>query len=450
VVRHTLEVALRVLTAEGPAAVRDRALDRVEEWRRRRAFRSGRDDSPLEAAVLNVLSSPLARRLGGLQIQFLHRLELEAQERAYALLHPEANGYRLERRHGRRRRAQALPGPAVVSPASLEDGAFETAVRRAAEVSGAKAVHVEGLAGVPPGSLLRIARSGWPLILSLHDFALFCPRPDLLERPAQKFCGYCVDLERCRACLGQQWDVAADFQLRYREAGAELLKSATVVIHPSNYLRSKFFELVPGLDRAVHRVIELGSPVSPPRAPDTGSRPVRHVAFVGTARVGKGALVFENVVRGLGAAGSHGVRWSVFGGGEPDLLRRLSRVPGVSIRGYYRAGTLPRLLRRHRVDVALLLSIVPESYGLTLSECWEAGVPVIAFDHGAIGERVRARGGGVLVPLAADWKGILGALSEVLNGRWPETVPAAATEPPPSARHAARAHLELYRELGFL
>src|SRR5204862_7861290 len=102
-----------------------------------------------------------------------------------------------------------------------------------------------------------------------------------------------------------------------------------------------------------------------------------------------------------------------------------------------RAGTLPRLLRKHRVDLALLLSIVPESYGLTLSECWEAGVPVIALDHGAIAERMRARGGGVLVPPAADWRGVLAALYHVLDGRWPETVPAAATEPTPSVRPAA-------------
>jgi glycosyltransferase involved in cell wall biosynthesis len=122
----------------------------------------------------------------------------------------------------------------------------------------------------------------------------------------------------------------------------------------------------------------------------------------------------------------------------------------VSNRGYYRAGALPRLLRQHRIDLALLLSIVPESYGLTLDECWEAGVPVIAFDHGAVGERVRAQGGGMLVPLADGWRGVLGVLSEVLNGRWSGTAPVAATERPSSTRHAALAHLRLYRELGLL
>jgi len=449
-VKRTLGVALRVLSAEGPAAVRDRFLDRVAEWRRRQSFRPPRDEGRVIAAVLNVLTTPPVRRLGGIQIQFLRRLELEGERRAYALLYPETRGYRLERKHGGRREALGLAGPVTASAVSLEDDAFETAILRAAEVSRAKAVHVEGAAGAPPVSLLRIARSGLQLLLSLHDFALFCPRPDLLERPALAFCGYCVDLRRCRSCLGQDWNVPPDFQGRYREASAELLRSARAVIHPSSYLRSKFLELVPGLDRRVHRVIEPGSPAAPPCAPGAMRRPVRHVAFVGAVHVRKGALVFENVVRRLEGTGGRGIRWSVFGGGEPDLLRRLSRLPGVAVRGYYRAGTLPRLLQRHDVDVALLLSIVPESYGLTLDECRQAGVPVIAFDHGAVAERLRARGGGILVPPAAGWSGVKDALSEVLIGGWPEAVRAAAMAPPPSASQAASAHLDLYRELGFL
>ena len=63
------------------------------------------------------------------------------------------------------------------------------------------------------------------------------------------------------------------------------------------------------------------------------------------------------------------------------------------MRGYYRAGSLPGLLRRESVDLALLLSIWPESYGITLDECRAAGVPVVAFDHGAMGERLRWEGG---------------------------------------------------------
>ena len=442
----TLGVTLRVLAAEGPVAVCDRFLDRMEEWGRRRTFRLPSNGRAIRAGVLNVLPTPPARRLGGIQIQFLRRLTLEAEERAYALLYPDGRRYRLERQHGSRRDALALPGPVVGSAVSLEDTAFEEAVLRAAELAKATAVHIEGLAGIPFTSMLHLGGHGLRIILSLHDFALLCPRPDLQEQPSAQFCGYCEDLTRCHACLGQDWNVAADFQSRYREAGAELLRSAHAAIYPSNFLRSKFFELVPGLDRGAHRVIEPGSGAEPTRLARRGAPgPVRHVAFVGTVQARKGALVFEEVVRGI-AQEFPGIRWSVFGGGEPDLLRRLRRLPGVSTRGYYRAGTLPRLLRRRRVDLALLLSIVPESYGLTLGECREAGVPVIAFDHGAVAERVRALGGGILVSPDEQWGGVMRAVREVVTGRQLPVWSTAAT--PSSARDAARSYLQLYRELG--
>jgi len=102
-----------------------------------------------------------------------------------------------------------------------------------------------------------------------------------------------------------------------------------------------------------------------------------------------------------------GLRWSAYGGGDPELLARLRRLP-VRVRGYYRSGTLPRLLRRDGVDLALLLSIVPESYNLVLDECAAAGVPVVAFDLGAVGERLRS---GQLVPLAEGAEGIVRAMS---------------------------------------
>ena len=442
----TLGIARDVLAAEGPAAVRDRILDRVEEWRRRRAFRPARTGASFAAPVLNLLATPPARRLGGIQIQFLRRIAVEADERPVTVLYPDARGHRLEHQHRSRRHALTLPGPGGLARLSLRDADFETAVLRAADLSKATAVHVEGVAGLPLASLLEIGRRGLGLVLSLHDFALLCPRPDLLEQPVSTFCGYCRDLDRCHACLAQHWDVGADFQRRYRAAGAELLHAARAVVHPSHYLCSTYLDLVPGLDAAAHRVIAPAGPT-----PAAGSRPaarsvVRHVAFVGTVRVQKGALVFEDVVRMLGPRAGGGVRFSVFGGGDRQLLRRLSRLPDVSVRGYYRAGTLPRLLRRHDVDLALLLSITPESYGLTLDECREADVPVIAFDHGAVAERVRGQGGGVLVPTAAGASGVLTALRDVLAGGPPGGGPIVA-DPSAGVRHAALAHLRLYHEL---
>ena len=450
--RSAIDTVLRVLAAEGPVAARDRLLDRLQEWRRRRRFRvsrAGEGAPAISASLLNVLPTPPSPRLGGIQIQFLRRLRFEVEERACALLYPEGGGYRLERQRGRHRDAVALAGPALSSPLALEDAPFEAAVLRGAERAGARGLHVEGLSGLPAGSLLGARRAGLRVVLTLHDFSLFCPRPHLLEQPGSRFCRYCEDLPRCHACLGAEWDVPQDFQRRYREVGAELLRAADAVVYPSDFLRSRFLDLVRGLDPAVHRVIAPGGPLHVPvtrSGSDVARPPVQHIALVGSVRIQKGARVFEEVVRHLAADGSRSIRWSVFGGGEADLLHRLRRLPGVSVRGYYRAGSLPRLLREHGVDLALLLSTSPESYGLTLDECLAAGVPVIAFDHGAIAERVRRVGGGILVPLEADYRGVVDALRGVLGNQRPE-VPRAIPDLLPQARQAARAHLQLYREL---
>ena len=105
------------------------------------------------------------------------------------------------------------------------------------------------------------------------------------------------------------------------------------------------------------------------------------MALVGGVQAHKGALVFEEVVRRLE--------------GEDSALDRLRRrrcgAAGPAAPAAAGAGPRllperhpPALLRRDGVDLALLLSIVPESYSLVLDECAAAGVPVVAFDLGAV------------------------------------------------------------------
>jgi glycosyltransferase involved in cell wall biosynthesis len=294
------------------------------------------------------------------------------------------------------------------SPIALDDEAFERAVRSAVGSLGATTLHVEGLAGLPPRSLLRF--QDLDLIVSLHDFAAFCPRPHLLEQPQLRFCRYSRDLARCGSCLRQDWPVEDAFQAARRALEAQLLASASSLVFPSEFLRRTYAELFPGLPPERQRIVAPGNPTPTPVKPG----PIRHVAFVGAVQPHKGALVFEEVVRRLQGRlqGENGLRWSVYGGGDPEILGRLRRLPRVRVRGYYRSGTLPRLLQRDGVDLALLLSIVPESYSLVLDECAAAGVPVLAFDLGAVGERLPRLGAGRLVPLEEGAEGVVRALCD--------------------------------------
>ncbi|MEA2604204.1 MAG: hypothetical protein QOF89_5196 [Acidobacteriota bacterium] len=446
----SLRTAGRVLRAEGLPALRDRLSDRWREHNRRLSFRAA--GSPLDLPanpVLNLLSTAPTPRLGGLQAQLLSRIESEAEQRPLALLYPEPGAWRLEVTAGGRRLSLTLAGNAPPSPVALADEAFERAVTRAIGEVRARALHVEGLAALPLASLLALQRRGLELVLSVHDFSLFCPRPHLLESPELRFCGYSRNAERCARCLAHDWPVPAGFQEERRELARQLLRAAAAVVYPSEFLRRRHLELFPGIPAERQRVIEPPGPLAaapPPATPGIPERPVRHVAYIGNILPHKGALVFEEVLRRMPPADFPDLRWSAYGGGDPGLLLRLRRLPRTRVRGYYRSGSLIDHLRHDRVDLALLLSIVPESYSLALSECLKAGVPVVAFDHGAIAQRLRRHGGGLLVDPAAGAAGIAATVAARIQGlRVPGDGPPPET---PSAREAARAFADLYRELG--
>ena len=410
-----LQTAWRVLHAEGPAAVRDRTWDRSAEAMRRRSYRpmppDWRPEEPIP--VLLVTAAPPAPWLGGVPSQLRTRLEAEARGRSTALLYPlgPLDGvWRLEVRSEAERRSL-----------DLEDAAFEAVLRRAAERVGARAIHAEGLAGLPPASLLQSTREGLTLLLSIHDFAAFSPRP-------------------------HEWPVGGDVPGERRALAAELLTAAAAVIFPSDFLRQSHAELLPGVapDPATDRWRVLEPPIASTVAmPRPAPGPLRHVAFTGSVQEHKGGLIFTEIVRRLRGSG---LRWSAYGGGDATLLRELRRL-GVRVRGYFRSGTLPALLQHDHVDLALLLSIVPESHNLVLSECVVAGVPVAAFELGALAERVPRLEAGRLVPLEQGAEGIVAVLGEMRQHGLP-AVPEESARFLADPVSAAAGHLALYRELG--
>ena len=77
-----------------------------------------------------------------------------------------------------------------------------------------------------------------------------------------------------------------------------------------------------------------------------------------------------------------------------DILRALA-VPNVHLHGAYQPSSLHQALAR--ADIGLFLSLWPETYLLTLSEAWNAGVVPIVTDIGAHGERVAHRVNGLKV-----------------------------------------------------
>jgi hypothetical protein len=82
---------------------------------------------------------------------------------------------------------------------------------------------------------------------------------------------------------------------------------------------------------------------------------------------------------------------------------------------------------------------------LVVDECLASSVPVVAFDLGAVGERLRVWGTGSLVPLEQGADGLSRAILECVES--PPRVTDAVIRRIPHPEDAARRHIALYQRM---
>jgi len=107
-----------------------------------------------------------------------------------------------------------------------------------------------------------------------------------------------------------------------------------------------------------------------------------NIAFIGGLNAAKGGEKAARIIK----KGPQEVTWFVFGGIGVEELQELDRNNLVKT-GYYKPKQLPVLLKEHHIDLICILSLWPETYSYTLTEAVMNGIPVIASNVGALGER---------------------------------------------------------------
>lgn len=103
------------------------------------------------------------------------------------------------------------------------------------------------------------------------------------------------------------------------------------------------------------------------------------------------------------------VEWHVLGTLAPEFQPRMPE--NVIVHGAYHREAFNDHVAQIRPHVGAVLSIWPETWCHTLTELWAAGLPVVGFDIGAVGERLKATGAGwVADTLSPD--AVAGALAK--------------------------------------
>lgn len=270
-----------------------------------------------------------------------------------------------------------------------------------------------------------VARAlGIPVILSLHDYYLACPTVKLLDGALRHCGGRCDGATGiCRAELWREEEVPPlrdAFLHRWREMTAPALAACDALVATSAAAREVLLAALPALAEADLRVIPHGRSfpafLAPGLPPDSAS-PLR-VVVPGNIGAAKGAELLRAMAE---LDGGRRVEFHLLGdaGG-------LSPAPGLVLHGRYEREEFAARVSAIAPHLGAVLSIWPETWCHTLTELWAAGLPVFALDLGAVGERIRAHGGGwlsaerdpaallaSLAAIAADAQGFAERLREV-------------------------------------
>ncbi len=174
-----------------------------------------------------------------------------------------------------------------------------------------------------------------------------------------------------------------------RERRCEFVRNAARCIVPSAFIRDLALQLLG--DRLDVAVVENGVDMQAPVAQARGDEQFS-VAVIGAVGHHKGLAHLIEVAHALPPA----VRIVLIGYADGQLGTGWL-VPGrVWVHGVFEPTQLPAVVARYGPAVAFFPQGQPESYCYALSDAWLAGLPVVGPDWGAIGERVRAHGGGSL------------------------------------------------------
>jgi GT2 family glycosyltransferase/glycosyltransferase involved in cell wall biosynthesis len=265
-------------------------------------------------------------------------------------------------------------------------------------------IELHHLVGHHPAVLAISAALGVPYGVHVHDYAWLCGRVALVG-PDQRYCGEPI-VRHCEACVAKAGNlIDEDISVAaLRRRSAKLLQGADRVVVPSEDAATRIrrhFDAVRPLVQP-HEDDEAIADLPPLAA----TKPCR-VCVIGAIGIHKGYHVVLDCA--LDAAAHHlPLEFVVVGHTIDD--RRLLATGRVFVTGRYAAAEAVSLIAAQSAHLALLPSIFPEIWCLGLSEAWNAGLRVVAFDIGAQAERIRRTGRGILLPLGLPAPAINDAL----------------------------------------
>ena len=255
-------------------------------------------------------------------------------------------------------------------------------------------IELHHFVGVPVAALEFVTGLGVRYKVFVHDYSWVCPRITLLGGN-MVYCGE-PSLEECENCVrthgtGLEESLSvADLRAR----STRILERANDVIVPANDVRSRLAHYFPGLPIQVTGWEPSMQSRSQPRVERSGRT---RVAVIGAISIQKGYQVLLQCVRDA-VERDLDLDFVVIGYTNDDAA--LLATGRVFISGPYVEDEIGALLEREQCHSALFPSVAPETWCYALTHAMSRGLPIVAFDLGAIAERLSGYGAADLLPLS--------------------------------------------------
>ncbi|WP_229019954.1 glycosyltransferase family protein [Xanthomonas phaseoli] len=266
---------------------------------------------------------------------------------------------------------------------------------------GIELVHFQHLIGHPPSIGLLPAALGLRCLFSLHDYHAVCSRFNLLDY-REVYCNIpSLPIETCDVCLNASRGADIGSQARRRAFFSRVLDRMDVLHVNTPGVAALYQRMYPGLSDSGRLLVNA---VPMPKNDEISAVPLPklregklRIAIPGNFTRNKGGNELIHVINQLRY---DEVEISIVGPvpAEYQTILDILKIPNLTLHGAYKPGTLKQILAGH--DLSIHFSIWPETYCISLSEAWSAGVVPIVSDIGALGERVIDGENGYVIPVS--------------------------------------------------
>lgn len=235
--------------------------------------------------------------------------------------------------------------------------------------------------------------------MHLHDYMSFCPRISLVNTQ-EVYCGEPIELSQCQLCIGKElFDESEPIDMQKWVGRSEKeLQGSKLIIAPSEDTANRIYRHFSTLqeikiqnleddrpDLSVEQLSYFSQISNQNIQPITTARRFK-VCLIGAIGIEKGFNIVQELVKDADKRDLP-LEYSLVGRTVDDRL--FEKTDRLFITGTYKEEEAISLVMQQNADIAFFPAIWPETWCYALSLAWRSGLKTVAYDIGAIAQRIK-------------------------------------------------------------